>query len=195
MRIIDCAEQPNQPLLGREDSDYRKNEDTLVEFDVKYLIKCLGIDRNTSYKIKEKPDVKERQSPQPDYLAEDCSTGKLISIEHARFFESEEVRKEEATLVKKLDRQYNSGVAVVFPIRFPSAEELGKRLSEFICGKLTKGQFEDFSHTERILLARNRWGGVRIHRFVKAEPYLKLQKPVKCEHFYLIVDGKLLEIF
>ena len=195
MRISDCEEQPNQPFRGEGESDYRKGEDILVEFDVKYRIKCLGVDRNTSYKIKDKPDVKERQSSQPDYLVEDCSTGKLISIEYARFFESEEVRKREATLVKKLDRQYNSGVAVVFPIRFPSSEKLGKRLSEFICDKLTKGQFEDFSHTERILLARNRWGGVRIHRFIEAEPYFKLQKLVKCDHFYLIVDRKLLEVF
>ena len=195
MRILDCAEQPNQPLLEGDESNYRKEEDFLVEFDVKYLIECLGIDRNTSYRIKERPDVKKRQSPQPDYLVEDCSTGHLITIEHARFFKNEDVRKHEATLVKKLDRQYNSGIGIASLISFPTSEELGKRLSEFISDKLNKGQFENFSHTERILLARNRWSGVRIRRFIKAEPFLKIQEPVKCDHFYLIVNKRLLEVF
>ena len=195
MRVLNCNKQPAQPFLHREDDDYRKEEEELVKFDVDYLIKCLSMERNTSYRIIQRPDIENRQSPQADYLIEDCRTSNLIAIEHARFFESEEARREEATLVKKSDRQSSTGAMVILPIRFPTPEELGERLSAFVLEKLSKGQFKDFSQAERILLARNRWGGVRLHRFVEAEPYFKLQKPVECDHFFLIVNRRLLEVF
>jgi len=188
LRVLNCDKQPDQPLPQQDDYDYRKEEEALVEVDVEHLIECLGVDRNTSYKIIERPDVKERQSAQPDYLIEDCTTGKLITIEYARFFESEESRKQKVYQFKKLNR-------ILYPIHFPTPDELGERLSGFVFEKLNKGQFKNFSHTERILLARNRWGGLGLRHFVKAEPCLKLQKPLDCAHFYLIVEQKLLEVF
>jgi hypothetical protein len=190
MRVLNCHKQPAQPFPQQEEEDYRKAEEELVKFDVDYLIKCLGMERKASYRIKRRPDIQSRQSPQPDYLIENCKTGSLVTVEHARFFESEEAREKTANLVKKSKLDI-----VIQGINFPTAEQLGQRLSEFVSEKLGKGQFKNFSHTERILLARNRWGGVRIHRFIKAEPYFKLQEPVECDHFFLIVDGRLLKVF
>lgn len=190
MRILKCDKQPNQPFPEQEEEDYRKEEEELVKFDIDYLVKCLGEERNTSYRIIDRPDTKSRQSPQPDYLIENCGTGELITVEHARFFESEEAREKTANLVKKS----KSGI-VISGINVPTAEQLGERLSEFVSEKLSKGQFKNFSHTERILLARNRWGEVRIDRFIQAEPYFKVREPIECEHFYLIVGRSLLEVF
>jgi len=187
MRVLKCDKQPDQPFAYKEED--------LVKFDVNYLITCLGKERNTSYKIKQRPDIENRQSPRPDYLVEEYTTGNLIALEHARFFEKEEVRKHEATLIRNLDRQSSAGTAVALPIRFPTPCELGRRLSSFISEKLDKGQFKNFSHAERILLARNRWSGVCVHKFIEAESYFKLPESVDCDHFYLIVSGKLLEVF
>jgi len=189
LRIINCGEQVNQPT-PKEDGDYRKAEDELVKFDVDYLIRCLSLYRNTSYRIRGRPDFENRQSPQPDYLVEEIATGNILTVEYARFFESEETREKTAHLVKKS----SSGV-VIQPINFPIPQHLAQRLSEFVSEKLSKGQFKDFSHTERMLLARNRWGGVRIHRFLEAEPYFKLPEVAACDHFYIIVERRLLEIF
>jgi len=189
MRVLNCDRQPNQPF-PQEENDYRKEEEALVKFDVEYLIKCLSMERDTSYGIIQRPDFENRQSPQPDYLVEETATGDLITIEHARFFESEETREKTANLVKK-----SAAGIVIQTINFPTPEELGNRLSGFVSEKLSKGQFKEFRHTERILLARNRWGGVGIHRFIEADPYFRLPKPVDCDHFYLIVSGQLLEVF
>ncbi len=188
MRVLNCDMQPNQPFPQEED-DYRREEEELVKFDVDYLMKCLSMDRNTSYRIKCRPDFENRQSPQPDYLIEETATGDLITIEHARFFESEKAREETANLV----RESAAGI-VIQPINFPEPAELGKRLSEFVSEKLSKGQFKDFGHTERMLLARNRYSGVHIHRFLDAEPYFRLPEPAGCDHFYIIVERRLLEI-
>jgi len=195
MRVLNCDKQPDQPFPQQEDYDYREEGEELVKFDVDYLIKCLCMERKVSYRIKHRPDIENRQSPQPDYLIEDCTTGNLIAVERTEFFKSEEVRKREATLVKKLDSQSSTGAGVIFPIHSPTPEELGKRLSDFVFEKLSKGQFKNFSHTERILLARNRWSGVSIHRFIQAEHYFKLPQNVECDHFYLIVECRLLEVF
>ena len=195
MRVLNCDKQPDQPFPRQEDYDYRREEEELVQFDVDYLIKCLSIERNTFYKIIDRPDTKNRQSPQPDYLFENCTTGNLIAVEHAKFFESEEVRKQEANRVKQLDRQSSAGAALISPICFPTPEELGKRLSDFAIEKLDKKQFKNFGHAERILLARNRWSGLSPRHFICAEPYFTLQESIDCDHFYLIVKRKLLEIF
>jgi len=194
MRVLNCDSQASQLSLQEED-DYRKGEEALVKFDVDYLIKCLSMERNTSYRIIQRPDIENRQSPQPDYLIEDCKTGNLIAIERAKFLESEKAWKCVASLVKKLDSQPDTGAGLILPIHSPTPEELGKILSDFVLEKLNKGQFKDYSHTERILLARNRWSDARIHRFIEAEPYFKLPEPADCDHFYLIVDRRLLEIF
>ena len=188
MRVLNCDKQPDQPFPRQEDYDYRKEEEELVKFDVDYLIKCLGMERNTFYKIIGRPDIANRQSPQPDYLIRDCKTGDLMTIEHARFFESEKAEKGLAYLAKKLP-------IVSRWINFPTPEQLGQRLSEFVSEKLSKGQFKNFSHTERILLARDQWGGVLIRTLIKAKPYFT--EPVDCDHFYLILiaEGKLLEVF
>jgi len=194
LRVLSCDSQASQLSLQEED-DYRKGEEAQVKRDVDYLIKCLGVERNTSYRIIQRPDIENRQSAQPDFLVEDCTTGSLIAIEHARFFESEKAWKCVASLVKKLDSQSDTGAGLILPIHSPTPEELGKRLSDFVLKKLNKGQFKDYSHTERILLARNRWSDARIHRFKEAGPCFKLPEPVDCDHFYLIVRGKLLEVF
>jgi hypothetical protein len=192
VRELDCDRQPAQPIL---ECSPREGEEALVRLDVDYLVKCLAKDRNTCYRVIDRPDVKNRQSPQPDYLVEDCATGRLVAVEHARFFESEEKRKHVANLVKEQDSKSDAGAAIILSISFPTPQELGKRLSDFVSKKVSKGQFSSFRHAERILLARNRWSGVRIHRFLAAEHYFKLPEPMGCDHFYLIVDRKLLEVF
>ena len=180
MRLLDCAEQGGQPPS--------QSEDELVEFDVKYLVRCLGTDRCTSYRLIKRPDVEERHSPQPDYLAEETETGASLVIEHARFFESQESREAEARKLRRSD-------ILISWLRTPSAQQLGERLSEFADHKLGKGQFSNFKHAERILLARNRWSGVRIERFLKAEPYFELRQPAGCDHFHIIVSKRLVEVF
>ncbi len=101
LRVLNCDEQPDQPFPQQEDYNYRQEEYNLVEFDVKYLIRCLNMERSTSYEIVGKPDAENRQSPQPDFLIKDNKTGSLIAIEHARFFESEKAREKIANSVKK----------------------------------------------------------------------------------------------
>ena len=157
---------------------------------VEYLLKCLGKERGTCYNIIDRPDTKNRQSPQPDYLIKSSKTGDLMTIEHTRLFESEEKIERTASLAKK------SGIVSQW-VHFPTPSELGKRISGIISKKLSKGQFKNFSHTERILLARDLWGGVLIRTLIEAEPYFKLPEPVDCDHFYLILiaDPILVEVF
>ncbi len=188
LRVLNCRKQPNQPF-NQEEDDYRKREDNLVEFDVNYLIRCLNIDRNTSHEIVSRPDAKNRKSPQPDYLVRENKTGKLIAIERARFFESEEAEKSLANLVEK-----SSGIISRW-IEFPIPEKLGQRLSEFFSEKMGKGQFKDYGNCERILLVHNYWGGVTIRGLIDAETHFNFPEPIKCDHFYLIVEQRLLEIF
>jgi hypothetical protein len=147
---------------------------------VEYLLKCLGKERNTCYRIIDRPDIRNRQSPQPDYLIKNNKTGDLITIEYTRLFESERKIQRTANLAKK------SGVVSQW-INFPTSEELGKRLSEFVAEKLSKGQFRNFSQTERILLAIDQWGGIKISTLAEAKLYFKLPKLVDCDHFYLIL--------
>ena len=104
------------------------------------------------------------------------------------FFESQEEIRKVTTRVKK------SGGYLGF-IHFPTSDELGKRLSEFFDAKIGKGQFANFANYERILLARNRWSGVKINKFLAAEHYFNPQRHKDCDHFYLIVERQLLEIF
>ena len=180
MKLLDCPEQGDQPV-----SD---SEDELVEFDVKYLLDCLGKLRGTSYRVVRQPDVEERHLPQPDYLAEESKTGALLAIEHARFFESQEARQAEALKVKRF------GGLMKF-LKTPSPKQLGERLSEFFVDKVAKGQLANFNHCERILLARNRWSDARSNHFLQAEPYFELRKPVTCDHFYIIVSKRLIQVF
>ncbi|MBW1739406.1 MAG: hypothetical protein JRJ69_18265 [Deltaproteobacteria bacterium] len=180
MRVLDCLEQGEQPM--------NSSEDELVEFDMKYLLDCLALHRHTSYNLERRPDVEDRQSPQPDYLVKETKTGALLAIEHARFFESQETREKEARVVKR------SG-GLIKPLNFSSPQQLGERLSEFFDQKMAKDQLVNFNNAERILLARNRWSGLRSAHFLKAEPYFKPSEPEKCDHFYIIVSKQLVEIF
>ena len=180
MKVLDCPEQGEQPWTDLEDE--------LVEFDVRYLLNCLGRLIGTSYRLVSRPDVEQRHSRQPDYLAKDAKSGALLAIEHARFFESQETREAEACEVKR------SG-SLVKSLEIPSPKQLGERLSKFVDQKLAKGQFDDFNDAERILLARNRWSGVGIDTFLEAEPYFELEEPTKCDHFYIIVRKRLIQVF
>ena len=175
MRVLDCYQQT--PLENQLDQ-------------VEYLLKCLGKERSVHYRIIDRPDTRNRQSPQPDYLIENSKTGDLMSIEHARLFESEEKIERTAYTAKQ------SGIVRQW-INFPTPEELGKRLSEFVSKKLGKGQFKNFSHTERILLAIDLWGSIKFRTLIEAELYFKLPELVDCDHFYfiLIADPVLVEVF
>ena len=137
------------------------------------------------------PDVQERGSPQPDYLIEDGKNGNLIAIEHARFFESQKSMKR---FVFWAERLIAAEQIPMRWIRFPNPQQLGKRLSEFLDEKLSKGQLDKFGHCERIVLARNRWPGAVIRLLLSVEPYFKPQKRTDCDHFYLIVENRLLEV-
>ena len=180
MKLINCSEQDNQPMAD--------SEEELVEFDVNYLIKCFNQVRNVCYSIVERPDVRERNMHRPDYLIKDNQTGELVAVEYARFFESQDKREHVAVAVKK-----GGGHAAY--INFPNDVELGKRLSEFFDDKLSKSQFAGFSDCERILLVRNRWGGIGIKRFLAAEPYFKPLRRGDCDHFYIIAARQLIEVF
>lgn len=162
-------------------------EEELVRFDVNYLMTCLTHVRKTAYSIVQQPDVRKRNTPQPDYLIEDRH-GNLIAIEHARFLESREKREREAVATKK------KGIYAGF-LNLPTPEELGKRLSEFVDDKLSKGQFTEFGNCERILLARNRWSGVSVGKFLRCESHFKPLRRKDCDHFYLIVNAQLIEVF
>lgn len=177
---MDCLEQAEQPPAN--------SEDDVVRSDIEYLIECLAELRNASFEIVDRPDIRERNLPQPDYLMRDKQTGDFIAIEHARFFESQEKRRNEATRVKQFGIYYGF-------INLPNAEELGKRLSKFFDDKIGKGQFTKFANCERILLARNRWSGIRLDGFLKAGYYFNPQRKQDCNHFYLIVERQLLEVF
>jgi len=180
MKVIDCSEQVEQPLTDAEDD--------LVKFDIEYLVECLSRLRKTAFEIVDRPDVGERNLPQPDYLIKDKQMGGFVAIEHIRFFESQERRKSEASQVKQ------SGLYCGL-VHFPTSEEIGKRLSEFFDKKINKRQFKGFAKCERILLARNRWLGININKFLEAEHYFKPQRRSDCDHFYLIVARQLLEVF
>jgi hypothetical protein len=179
VKVVDCPRPGIQPETD--------SEAVLVRFDVDHLIKCLGFLRNTSYSIVQKPDVMKHDSPQPDYLLED-EQGNLVVVEHARFFESEGSREHEALEIRR-EGKY------IGPINFPTARELAKRLSEFFDDKIGKGQFFEFGHCERILLARNRWGGTSIERFLECESHFRPLRRGDCDHFYVIVQGGLIEVF
>lgn len=77
MKLIDCSGQDIQPATD--------SEEELVRFDVNYLVKCLGLTRNRTYSIVQRPDVTERSKPRPDYLLRDKAAN-LVALEHARFF-------------------------------------------------------------------------------------------------------------
>ena len=179
MKLISCPKQGIQPVTD--------SEGELVKFDINYLMECLSFVRNRSYSIVQQPDVTERSRPKPDYLLKD-EKGNLVAVEHARFFESQEGRECEAVVVKKLG-------TYAARISFPTAEELGGRLSGFFDDKLSKGQFSGFGDCERILLARNRWGGISVGRLLECEPHFKPLRRKGCDHFYLIVQGHLVEVF
>lgn len=179
MEIVNCPMQPDQPDA--------ESEDELVRFDVDYLAKCLAKLRNTSFEIVERPDIKECNLPQPDYLVKDTA-GKLAAIEHARFFESQQVRQ---SLAHRM-RRFNILIA---PINPPTPEHLGKRLTEFFDGKLAKEQFAEFVHCEKILLARNRWSDARLDTFMQAGNYFRPRRRQDCDHFYLILSRQILEVF
>jgi len=184
VKLLDCAEQGVQPTTN--------SEEELVRFDVDYLMSCLGSIRGTSYSVVGQPDVQDRGSPKPDYLIEDKKNGNLIAIEHARFFESQKSHKRFVSWAERLI------AAEQIPMRwihFPNPQQLGKRLSEFLDEKLSKGQLDQYSHCERILLARDRWPGAVIRILLSAEPYFKPQKRTACDHFYLIVESRLFEVF
>ena len=150
-------------------------------------MECLSLVRSSPYSIVQRPDVTDRSEPRPDYLLRD-EKGSLVGVEHARFFQSQEKREHEAVEVKKTD-------GYVGYINFPTPQDLGKRLSEFFDDKLRKGQFSGCGDCERILLARNRWGGISIERFLECEPHFKPLAREGCDHFYLIVQGCLVEVF
>jgi hypothetical protein len=179
MKVLGCPKQAEQPSTD--------SEDNLVKFDIEYLVECLARLRKTAFEIVDRPDIGERNLPQPDYLIKDKQTGGFIAIEHARFFESQERRKSEATQVKESDLYCGL-------VHFPTTKELGKRLSEFFDEKINKRQFSGFTNCERILLARNRWLGIKINKFLEAEHYFKPQRRSDCDHFYLIVARQLLEV-
>jgi len=179
MKVVNCEKQSNQP--------YVDSEDELVRFDVEYLLKCLGLIRDTQYLIIEQPDISQRNLPQPDYLVKDTQ-GNSVVIEHARFFESQDNRQK---LVHKL-KHFN---VLYGPLNTPSPTDLGRRLTEFFDDKLAKGQFASFTQHEKILLARNRWSDARVNAFLKAKPYFNPQRRQDCDHFYLIMARQLLEVF
>lgn len=182
MRVLDCYKQLKQ----------HSTDDELVQFDVEYLLKCLGKERGTFYSIIDRPDIRDRQSPQPDYLIKNSETSELMTIEHARLFESENKEKRKGNSVKK-----NPDIEHRWWINVPTPEELGKRLSEFVSKKLSKCQFRSFGHTERILLAIDLWSGTSIRTLIQAESYFRLPEIVDCDHFYLILiaDPVLVEVF
>ncbi len=182
MRVLDCYKQTDQVGLGYE----------CVQLNVEYLLMCLGRERGTYYNIIDKPDTRDRQSPQPDYLIKNSKTGDLMTIEHTRLLESEDQEERKSNLVKKYP-----DVVHRWWVNIPTPEELGKRLSEFVSKKLSKDQFKSYSHTERILLAIDLWCGISIRTLIQAEPYFKLPELVDCDHFYLILiaDPILVEVF
>ena len=115
------------------------SEDELVAFDMIYLLDCLAVHRHTSYNIERRPDVEDRESPQPDYLVKETKTGALLAIEHARFFESQGTREKEARVVKR------SG-GLIKPVNSSSPQQLGERLSEFFDQKMAKDQLVNFNN-------------------------------------------------
>ena len=177
MRVLDCYKQTT--WKGELDQ-------------VEYLLKCLGKERDTCYNIIDRPDTSNRQSPQPDYLIKNSKTGDLMTVEHTRLFESEDQEEIKGNLVKKYPEMVHQRWVDV-----PTPNELGKRLSEFVSRKLSKEQFKDFSHTERILLAIDLWGGTNINTLMQAEPYFRLPNFIECDHFYLILIASpmLVEVF
>ncbi|MCJ7655810.1 MAG: hypothetical protein MUO97_11045 [Dehalococcoidia bacterium] len=179
MKVVDCEEQSDQPVMD--------SEDELVRFDVEYLLKCLGLMRDTQYLIIGQPDTSQRNLPQPDYIVKDTHCN-LVVIEYARFFESQGNRQK---LVQKL-KYFN---ALRGLLNAPGPADLGRRLTEFFDAKLAKGQFASFANCEKILLAKNRWSDAHNNTFIAAERYFNPQRSQDCDHFYLIVRKKLLEVF
>ncbi len=182
LKEIELSTNVNQELLNGE--------------YVKYFIKCLEHERQTRYDFVSRPDLNNRQSAQPDYLFSERDTGKLIAIEYTRIYKSEESTKNRAFFVDECDKR-NIGPVVV-GINPPTSNELGERLTEFFIEKLSKGQFNSFTHAERILLCRNIWSDARLHHFSNAHPFIKCQELKSfCDHIYVIlhIHRDMLEIF
>lgn len=194
MRIIHGNKQDVESLKGIK-LDENISQDSLNDQYVKYFIKYLERARQTSYDLKSKPDVHNRQSAQPDYLFSERDTGKLIAIEYTRIYKSEESTKNRAFFVDRCDERNMIPISTISP---PTASELGERLTEFFVSKLKKGQFNSFARAERILLCRNMWTDARIKHFSEAQPFIKLDTLMNlCDHIYLVehVHLDIIEIF
>lgn len=186
MRLLACPKQGYQPTTN--------SERELVRFDVEYLISCLNLERKTNYEIIHEPDTQIRQSPQPDFIIECKVTKRKVAIEHARFFESQEARETLAYIVHRTSF-YAGAWAIPHNERPRIAEWVGQRLVQFFDDKIAKGQFGGYPGYERILLARNRWSEISPSLFLESQPHFKPKNTTSCDHFYLIVQRQLLEVF
>jgi len=194
MRKIHCDEQEAKHLKEIEGSPKVDSESLACGY-VKYFIKCLGLERKTSYKFAERPDLHNRQSAQPDYLFSECDTGKLIAIEYTRIYKREESTKNKAFIIDEYDKR--NPTPLFDGINPPTPSELGERLTEFFIRKLSKGQFNSYTHAERILLCRNIWTDAGTKHFIGAQYSIECQLLEKyCDHIYVIMRNlDILEIF
>ncbi len=197
LRIIYCDE--NQIKRIQEVNHYP--ERCIGSLDDEYVncfVKCLERDRKTSYCLISKPDLINRNTPQPDYLFREAgsSTNKQIAIEYTRIFESEEHQKRLNYIVRQYEKMNRP---VITWILHPEAEELGKTISQFLLKKLSKGQLNSISNAEKILLCRNWWAGAEPAHFFHAKPFIKYKCLRKyCDHIYVIMHARyfaILEIF
>lgn len=192
MRIIHFNEQDVKDLKNIE-LDLNVNQESLNDKYVECFVKCLERNRQTSYDFVSKPDKNNRQSPQPDYLFREHNTEKYMAVEYTTIYESEINTKTKAFIIENFNIRNKIPIIEINP---PTPSQLAKRLTEFFVEKLSKGQFNSYSQSERILLCRNLWTDARLHHFTQAQPLIKKDTLINlCNHIYVIIHTKVLEIY
>ncbi len=164
--------------------------DSLDDEYVHCFIQCLENDRKTHYVLVEKPDIKNRNTPQPDYLYKETNNplNKQVVIEYTRIFESEEQVKRQSYKVKQLEKV---GRPYMAWITTPTPSELGNQFNALVLQKFQKGQLSSFTDAEKILLCRNWWTGATPDIYFQAEPYLQLHEMKNhCDHIYVIIHAR-----
>lgn len=157
----------------------------LADHDLKYLLKFFSQSRSESYKLLERPDEQERTKAAPDYIVRELASGRLIAIERTQLMKQD--------VAAAIDRLIKGGADFFWGP--PISGDIGKLLHDDVVRKIARGQLNNADVDERILLIRNRLGGISLKTFQLARAQFTDNEKGGVDHCYIIVWSQLLKLW
>lgn len=159
----------------------------MADLDLQFLLGHLSEIRGTHYKLIERPDEQQRQTPAPDYLIQEQPTGKVIAIEYTQLMQ-EDLQRATARALKA-----GAGMVMYGPVRI-DPQKIASALMVAIKRKLARGQLQNTEADERILLVYNRIMGTE-RTYQRANPRFTSNDTAGIDHTFLIADRRLFQVW